>query len=171
MDACFKGTEDFIAVYIDDILVFSKSKQEHAKHLKIMLTICQENELILSPTKLKIAVPEIEFLGGVLGNRQIKLQPHIITKITEFQEEDHMTKKGMHSWLGILNYARNYIPNLDKLLSPLYAKISSTGDKHMNSQDWSLVKQIKNTVLNLPNLEIPPEESFIVLETDGFSDG
>ncbi|GKA85547.1 ORFIII-like polyprotein [Tanacetum coccineum] len=55
MDKCFKGTESFIAVYIDDILVFSKNEKDHAKHLGRMLKICEVNGLVLSPTKMKIS--------------------------------------------------------------------------------------------------------------------
>ncbi|KAG6488278.1 hypothetical protein ZIOFF_057037 [Zingiber officinale] len=100
-----------------------------------------------------------------------KLQPHIITKITEFKEEDLLIKQDMRSGLGILNYARNYIPNLWRLLSPLYAKTSLTGDRRMNFQDWSLVKKIKEIVRRLTALEVPPEDCFIVLEVDGCLEG
>ncbi|CDN68224.1 polyprotein [Grapevine Roditis leaf discoloration-associated virus] len=171
MDECFNGTEEFIAVYIDDILVFSEDEKSHAKHLRIMLGICKRNGLVLSPTKMKIAVQEVEFLGAQIGNQKIKLQPHVIKKIVEFNEAELKEKKGMRSWLGILNYARAYIPNLGRLLSPLYAKTSPTGDKRMNSQDWKLVSQIKEEVQKLPDLEIPPEDSFIILETDGCMTG
>ena len=129
MDQCFKDTDEFIAVYIDDILVFSRNEEEHAKHLEIMLGICEKWGLILSPTKMKIAVPEIEFLGAVIGNNKIKLQPHIIKKIAEFDENSLKEKKGLRAWLEILNYARSYIPNLGTLLGPLYQKTSPRGDK------------------------------------------
>ncbi|GJU77457.1 Orf y [Tanacetum coccineum] len=84
MDKCFKGTESFIAVYIDDILVFSKNEKEHAKHLEKMLKICEDNGLVLSPTKMKIEVSTVVFWGGVIGEGTIKLQPHIIKKIVNF---------------------------------------------------------------------------------------
>ncbi|KAJ4764735.1 polyprotein [Rhynchospora pubera] len=120
MDDCFRGTENFISVYIDDILVFSENEEQHAKHLEVMLTICEKWRLVLSPTKMKTAVQEIEFLGAVIGNRKIKLQPHIIKKIISFDEEKLKEKAGMRSWLGILNYARSYIPKFGTLLAPLY---------------------------------------------------
>ncbi|KAG6518886.1 hypothetical protein ZIOFF_022367 [Zingiber officinale] len=120
---------------------------------------------------MKIVVPEIEFLGAVIGNCRIKLQPHIITKVADFKDEDLKTTKGMRSWLGLLNYAQNYIPNLGKLLSPLYAKTSPNGDKKLNKQDWDLIKQIKEKIQKLPELEIPPEDCFIILEVDGCMDG
>nr|GFA14239.1 ORFIII-like polyprotein [Tanacetum cinerariifolium] len=153
----------FIAVYIDDILVFSKNETEHAKHLEKMLKICEDNGLVLSPTKMKIAVSTIDFLRVVIGERTIKLQPHIIKKIVNFNEEELKTKKGLRSFLGILNYARNHIPKLEILLRPLYEKTNAHGDKRM--------KKIKEQVQNLPDLEIPPENAYIILETDGCMEG
>ncbi|GJR29804.1 ORFIII-like polyprotein [Tanacetum coccineum] len=95
MDKCFKGTESFIIVYIDDILVFSKNEKEHAKHLEKMLKIYEDNGLVLSPTKMKIAVSTIDFLGAIIGEGTIKLQPHIIKKIVNFNEEELKTTKGL----------------------------------------------------------------------------
>nr|GFB54523.1 ORFIII-like polyprotein [Tanacetum cinerariifolium] len=91
----FGLTESFIAVYIADILVFSKNEKEHAKHLEKMLKICEDNGLVLSPTKMKLAVSTVDFLGAVIGEGTIKLQPHIIKKIVNFKEEELKTKKGL----------------------------------------------------------------------------
>ncbi|GJW35227.1 ORFIII-like polyprotein [Tanacetum coccineum] len=153
------GTESFIAVYIDDILVFSKNEKEHAKHLEKMLEICEDNGLVLSPTKMKIAVSTIDFLGAVIGEGTIKLQPHIIKKIVNFNEKELKTKKGLRSFLGILNYARNHIPKLGILLRPLYEKTNAHGDKRLKSSDYELVRKIKEHVQNLPDLEIPLESA------------
>nr|GEY53694.1 putative polyprotein [Tanacetum cinerariifolium] len=171
MDKCFKGTESFIAVYIDDILVFSKNEKEHAKHLEKMLKICKDNGLVLSPTKMKITVSTIDFLGVVIGEGMIKLQPRIIKKIVNFNEEELKTKNGLRSFLGILNYARNHIPKLRILLRPLYEKTNALGDKRMKSSYYELVRKIKEQVQNLPDLEIPPENAYIILETDGCMEG
>ncbi|KAI3817740.1 hypothetical protein L1987_11538 [Smallanthus sonchifolius] len=116
MDECFKGTEEFIAVYIYDILVFSKNEADHEKHLQVMLQICKKKGLVLSPTKMKIACSEVEFLGAIIGKDRIKLQPHIIKKICDFKEEKLKTKTGLRSFIGILNYARSYIPKLSSLI-------------------------------------------------------
>ncbi|KAJ3685689.1 hypothetical protein LUZ61_014853 [Rhynchospora tenuis] len=171
MDNCFRGMEEFIAVYIDDILVFSENEGQHAKHLQKMLEICEKWGLVLSPTKMKIAVQEIEFLGAVIGNRKIRLQPHIIKKIISFDEEKLKEKSGLRSWLGILNYARSYIPKLGTLLGPLYSKTSEHGDKRLKSSDYEIIRKIKNAVQKLPDLELPPEGSYIILETDGCMEG
>nr|QJC63601.1 polyprotein [Cacao swollen shoot virus] len=171
MDQCFKGTEEFIAVYIDDILVFSETMAEHTKHIGIMLTICQENGLVLSPNKICLAQREIEFLGTIISQGQMKLQPHVIKKIVNKADMELETTKGLRSFLGLLNYARIYIPNLGKKLSPLYAKTSPTGEKKFNRQDWHLIKEIKDMVQKLPNLAIPPARCCIIIESDGCMEG
>ncbi|GJR21851.1 hypothetical protein Tco_0970378 [Tanacetum coccineum] len=67
---------------------------------------------------MKIAISTIDLLGAVIGERTIKLQPHIIKKIVKFNEEELKTKKRLRSFLGILNYARNHILKLGILLRP-----------------------------------------------------
>nr|ATZ69445.1 ORF3 polyprotein [Cacao swollen shoot Togo A virus] len=171
MDQCFKGTEEFIAVYIDDILVFSETMEEHAKHIATMLKICQKNGLVLSPSKMSIAQQEIEFLGTIISNGKMKLQAHVIKKIISKAHLELETTKGLRSFLGLLNYARIYIPNLGRKLSPLYAKTSPTGEKRLNKQDWSLINEIKGMVQKLPDLDIPPASCCIVIESDGCMEG
>ena len=171
MNKCFAGTEGFIAVYIDDILVFSRNEEDHAKHLAVMLKICEDNGLILSPSKMKVAVPKIDFLGVIIGDGSIQLQPHIIKKIVDFDEESLKTKKGLRSFLGILNYARQHIPKLGILLRPLYEKTNTHGDKRMKPSEYKIIKEIKNKVQNLPDLSIPPEDAYIIIEVDGCMEG
>ena len=55
-------------------------------------------------------------------------------------------KKTLQQFLGIVNFARNYIENLAKLAGPLYAKLTKNGQKHFNSEDIRLVRIIKENV-------------------------
>ncbi|GJV71544.1 ORFIII-like polyprotein [Tanacetum coccineum] len=119
MDKCFKGTESFIAVYIDDILVFSKNEKDHAKHLEKMLKICEDNGF-----------------SGLISNKNEDSKEDC-----DFNEEELKTKKGLRSFLGIFNYARNHIPSLGK----------NQRTKFQNFRD----------------LENSTENAYIILETDG----
>nr|QBX57843.1 polyprotein [Sugarcane bacilliform virus] len=171
MDDCFRGTERFIAVYIDDILVFSNNEEDHAEHLWTMLQICKKNGLILSPSKYKIGVKRVDFLGSTIGDNQLAVQEHIVSKIAEFDDEKLKTKEGLKSWLATLNYARNHIKDMGKMLGPLYPKTSEKGAKGLNSEDWKLISRIKTMVRSLPNLTIPPEDAYIIIETDACATG
>jgi hypothetical protein len=68
----------------------------------------QRNGIILSPKKIEVEKESIEFLGLVLNQTGLKLQEHIISKIKEFPEKIE-DKKQLQSFLGILNYGRNFI--------------------------------------------------------------
>ena len=74
----------FVLVYIDDILVFSYTLQEHIKHLELIFEKLISHGLIVSKKKLKLFKTQIEFLGLELENGQIKLQDHIVQKINNF---------------------------------------------------------------------------------------
>ncbi|KAG6533223.1 hypothetical protein ZIOFF_007089 [Zingiber officinale] len=141
------------------------------KKQQSLMNICKKNELILSPTKMKLGSPTIEFLSATIGESKIKLQAHIITKIADFNDSELQTTKGLRSWLGLLNYARSYIPNLVKILGPLYSKTSPNGEKNMNSQDWALVRTVKAMIKELPDLTIPPAQCYMLIETDGCMEG
>ena len=103
----------FILVYIDDILVFSKTFHEHIKHLELVFEELINNGLVVSRKKIKLFKNQIEYLGleSEIENGQVKLQEHIVQKINNFPNklEDLKTLK---SFLGLLNYARPYIKNL-----------------------------------------------------------
>ncbi|GJZ43741.1 hypothetical protein Tco_0590996 [Tanacetum coccineum] len=103
--------------------------------------------------------------------KSCKHRGNIIKKIVSVNEEELKTKKGLRSFLGILNYARNHIPKLGILLRPLYEKTNAHEDKRLKSSDYELVRKIKEQVQNLLDLEIPPENAYIILETDGCMEG
>ena len=74
----FFGKYFFFLVYIDDILVFSYTFQEHIKHLEFIFEKLINHGLIVSKKKVKLFKTQIEFLGLELEDRQIKLQDHIV---------------------------------------------------------------------------------------------
>lgn len=63
---------EILLVYIDDVLVFLKIKEEHAKHLKIIMNEFLEHGIVLSPRKMEIIIDEIEYFGMILNHKGIK---------------------------------------------------------------------------------------------------
>ena len=91
---------------------------------------------------MEICKEKIKFLGHEIGEGKIYLQEHIAKKILQFPDVMN-DKKKLQEFLGIVNYARNYIDNLAKLAGPLYAKLRKNGQKYFNSEDIKLVRTIK----------------------------
>lgn len=92
----------------------------------------------------------INFLAVTLGNGKIKHQPHISKKILEMSNKPKTLKK-LQSFLGIINYVRPFIKDLEKIAGSLYSITYKVGQKHFNQDDIKLVHQIKNVVKNLPH--------------------
>ncbi|WVZ48793.1 hypothetical protein U9M48_000202 [Paspalum notatum var. saurae] len=86
---------------------------------------------------MKICKKKIKFLGHEIGESKIYLQEHNANKILQFSDVMN-NKKKLQEFLGIVNYARNYIDNLAKLAGPLYAKLRKNGQKYFNSEDIKL---------------------------------
>ena len=126
MQNIFNENQEFILVYIDDLLVFSKSYKEHIAHLETFFRMVEHHGLILSKRKMEICKEEINFLGHEIGEGKFYLQDHIAKKILQFLDVMN-DKKTLQQFLGIVNYARNYIKNLAKLAGPLYAKLRKNG--------------------------------------------
>ena len=76
MDNIFRDNDSFVAVYIDD-LVLSKNKKQHIRHLQIVLKKFEEHGIIISKSKMQLFQQTIEFLGVIIRDGKILLQPHI----------------------------------------------------------------------------------------------
>ena len=105
MDNIFRDNDSFVAVYIDDILVFSKNKKKHIGHLQTILKRFEEHGIITSKSKMQLFQQTIEFLGVIIGNDKILVQPHISEIIITFPDKIEETKE-LHKFLGLLNYVR-----------------------------------------------------------------
>ncbi|GJX44453.1 putative reverse transcriptase domain-containing protein [Tanacetum coccineum] len=72
---CKPYLDKFVIVFIDDILIYSKSKQEHAEHLKIILELLKKEELYAKFSKCEFWIPKVQFLGHVIDNKGIHVDP------------------------------------------------------------------------------------------------
>jgi hypothetical protein len=141
----FNENQEFVLVYIDDVLIFSKTYKKHIAYLDMFFRKVEQNGLILSKKKMEKCKEKINFLGHEIGEDKIYLQDHIAKKILQFPNAMN-NKKVLQQFLGIVNYARNYIAG------PLYAKLRKNGQKYFNSKDIKLVKIIKDKVKDLKPL-------------------
>ena len=103
-----------VCVYIDDILVFSRNKEEHVIHLKLVLSEFLKQGIVINGKEAQFFRKNIEFLGVEIGNGNIKLQPHIAKKIIDTLAIRNI--KALQQFLGLANYARPFIKNLGKII-------------------------------------------------------
>jgi hypothetical protein len=165
MQNIFNENQEFILVYIDDILIFSKFYKEHITHLETFFRKVEQHKLILSKRKIEICKEKINFLGHEIEDGKFYLQDHIAKKILQFSDIMN-DKRTLQQFLEIVNYARNYIESLVKLAGPLYTKLRKNGQKHFNSEDIKLVRNIKERVKDLKPLKLTLDDNYFIIETN-----
>jgi len=94
--------DKFVVVFIDDILIYSKNREEHAEHLRVMLDVLREHQLYGKLSKCEIWLEEVQFLGHVISAQGIAVDP---TKIeTVMNWERPQTVSEVRSFLGLKDF-------------------------------------------------------------------
>lgn len=106
-DICRPYIGKFVLVYLDDILVFRNSHEEHAEHLRKVLQSLRDNGLYAKPAKCSFNQPELEFLGHVVGAEGIKVDPMKTAVVRDWAEPKSVSD--IRSLLGLTNYFCRFV--------------------------------------------------------------
>ena len=117
MDTVCRGLE-FVFVYLDDILIFSQSQEQHKSHLHQLFQRLQEHGLVISPAKCKFGVSEIDFLGHHISKQGVKPLAEKVEAIRSFPPPTNV--KQMQEYLGMINFYNRFVPSAAEILQPLY---------------------------------------------------
>jgi hypothetical protein len=109
--------DKFVVVFIDDFLIYLKNEEEHAKHLRIMLTRLREHQLYAKFSKCAFWLEEIQFLGHVLSGNGIAVDLSKVKDILEWKPP--ATVNQVRSFLGLAGYYRRFIPDFSKIMKPI----------------------------------------------------
>ena len=107
----------FVIVFIDDILVYSKNKAEHAMHLRLVLQTLREHQLYVKFSKCEFWLEKVEFLGHVVSKEGIQVDPKKIEAITEWPRPTTVTE--VRSFLGLAGYYRRFVNDFSRIEAPL----------------------------------------------------
>jgi len=109
--------DKFVVVFIDDILIYSKSKEEHVEHLCIVLSRLREHQLYAKFSKFEFWLDEVPFLGHVLSAEGVVVDPGKVRDILSWKPLISMHQ--VHRFLGMLGYYRRFIPVFSKISKPI----------------------------------------------------
>ena len=107
----------FVVVFIDDILVYSKDEQEHKQHLKIVQQTLREKKLYSKLSKCDFRLNEVSFLGHVVSVEGIRVDPAKIEAVVNWKLLRSVTK--VRSFLGLAGYYRRFVKRFSVIASPL----------------------------------------------------
>ncbi|WVZ84833.1 hypothetical protein U9M48_031820 [Paspalum notatum var. saurae] len=118
MNSVFMNELDkFIVVFIDDILVYSKSEKEHEEHLRIVLAQLREHKLYAKFSKCAFWLKEVSFLGHILSKKGVAVDPSKVEDVLNWKQPETVTE--IRSFLGLAGYYRRFIKDFSKTAKPM----------------------------------------------------
>ncbi|GBN26285.1 Transposon Ty3-I Gag-Pol polyprotein [Araneus ventricosus] len=154
---------DFVFPYLDDILIASKSNQEHEIHLNLVLERLNTFGLRINISKSVFAVEEIEFLGYLITPQGSRPLPDKVQAIMNYKRPENI--QDLRTFLGILNFYRRYLKDAAKNQALLHEYLKGSKKKDKRKIQWTdeaekQFEKCKNdlanaTLLSFPNSELP----------------
>ncbi|GJV28848.1 putative reverse transcriptase domain-containing protein [Tanacetum coccineum] len=114
---CKPYLDKFVIVFIDDILIYSKNKQEHAEHLKLILELLKKEQLYAKFSKCEFWIPKVQFLGHVIDSQGIHMDPAKIKSVKDWASPKSATE--IRQFLGLAGYYRRFIEGFSKIAKPM----------------------------------------------------
>ena len=109
--------DQFVMVFIDDILVYSKDREDHDTHLLVVLKTLRKEQLYAKMSKCEFWLREVSFLRHIVSEEGIRVDPSKIEVILEWKPPRNVTK--VHSFLGLAGYYRRFVKGFSMTAAPM----------------------------------------------------
>lgn len=166
MDKVLQGCEEFSAAYLDDVVIFSATWEEHVQHLRTVLQKIKMAGLTLNVAKCDWARQETRYLGYQLGKGEVRPQMDKVEAIQKCPRPQ--TKKEVRSFLGLAGWYRRFVPQFATIAAPLTALTT----KHQkNPVNWTedcetAFNTLKTYLCSSPVLRSPDFSRRFVVQVD-----
>ncbi|GKA20839.1 putative reverse transcriptase domain-containing protein, partial [Tanacetum coccineum] len=168
---CRPYLDKFVIVFIDDILIYSKTQEEHVEHLRLVLELLKKEKLYAKFSKCEFWLREVQFLGHVINGNEIHVDPSKIEAVKNWKAPRTLTE--VRSFLGLAWYYRRFIENFTKI-----AKSFTILTQKSKTSDWGEEQELafqtlKDKLCNVPVLALPdgPKDFVVYCDASGIGLG
>ena len=170
MDQVVRGLEEFSAAYIDDLVIHSRTWEEHLRHIQAVLQRLQEAGLTAKPPKCQFGMQQCVYLGHVVGNGGVRPEKSKLLAVESFPVPK--TKKEVRTFLGLTGYYRRFIENYASVAAPL-TDLTKTAPTRVvwTSGCEEAFGALRQALCQTPVLRSPDFNKPFVLQTDASERG
>ncbi|KAI3808107.1 hypothetical protein L1987_24050 [Smallanthus sonchifolius] len=166
---CKPYLDKFMIVFIDDILIYSKTKADHEEHLRLVLDLLKKEQLYAKFTKCEFWLNEVQFLGHIVNDKGIHVDPAKIETIKNWNAPKTPTE--VHSFLGLAGYYRCFISNFSKIVVPLTALTHKDKTYEWGPEQEEAFQTLIQKLCNAPILTLPDGNDDLVVYCDASNQG
>ncbi|KAI3810829.1 hypothetical protein L1987_20451 [Smallanthus sonchifolius] len=158
---CKPYLDKFVIVFIDDILIYSRTKEDHEHHLKLILELLRNEKLYAKFSKCEFWIREVHFLGHVINKEGIHVDPLKIEAIKNWEAPKTPTE--VRQFLGLAGYYRRFIENFSKIALPLTTLTQKEKKYDWSDKQESAFQLLKQKLCSAPILSLPEGiDNFVV---------
>ncbi|KAD3336881.1 hypothetical protein E3N88_32400 [Mikania micrantha] len=166
---CKPYLDKFFIVFIDDILIYSQTKEDHEQHLKLILELLAKERLYAKFSKCEFWLREVQFLGHVINEKGIHVDPSKIEAIKQW--EAPRTPSEIRQFLGLDGYYRHFIKNFSKIAQPLTMLTQKDRKFDWEEKQEKAFQLLKQKLCNAPILTLPDGTNNFVVYCDASHQG
>ncbi|GKB78954.1 reverse transcriptase domain-containing protein [Tanacetum coccineum] len=168
---CRPYLDKFVIVFIDDILIYSRTREEHEMHLGLVLELLKKEKLYAKFSKCEFWLQEVQFLGHVINGDGIHVDPSKIEAVKNW--EAPRTPSEVRSFLGLAGYYRRFIENFSKIAKSLTILTQKSKTFDWGEEQEKAFQTLKDKLCNAPVLALPdgPEDFVVYCDASGLGLG
>ena len=158
--------EGVVVVFMDDILIFTESLEEHRKIVLRVLEILRTNNLYLKPEKCLFEQLKVEYLGLILSQGQVAMDPVKVAGVRDWPVPRNVTE--VRSFLGFINFYHRFVENFSHIAKPLnqLTKQDTQWSWKPDGPEQAAFDKLKHLITSTPILVLPDQTKRFRLETD-----
>jgi hypothetical protein len=151
----------FVVVFVDDILIYSETAEEHEEHLRIVLKRLRQEKLYTKFSKYEFWMEKVAFLGHVFSAKWIVVDPSKVESVTKWEQPLNMTD--VRSFLGMAGYYRRFIENFSKIAKPMIELLKNNTKFEWSEACEKRFQELKKRLTTTPMLTLPDiKKDFVV---------
>jgi hypothetical protein len=148
--------DKFVMVFIDDILVYSRSEEQHEEHLCLALHKLREHRLYTKLSKFEFWMKQVAFLGHVISKGGISVDPSKVQDVLSWNAP--MSVSNIQSFLGLAGYYRSFIEGFSKISKPMTELLEKDKKFEWTSSCEASFQELKKRRTTAPILVMPDME-------------